>query len=207
MPCQDAYCFESHLIVYSGLMTAARLKALNVESVVIDRNAEIGDNWTHRYDCLKFHVPTSNCEMPYSCKLPSYYSDHDSRRVTYSCCLDYKKELQSPNRLNKYDVAEHLRQYVTNFHLNVILSTTILSSSYNPSKKKWTIKLKATDGNQGKTIISKHFVQATGIGSQKPYLPPIEDEHLFKGLSLHSTHYTNARSLSEQGIKVSNIIA
>ncbi|KAI1774513.1 hypothetical protein F4818DRAFT_418120 [Hypoxylon cercidicola] len=168
----------------SGLMTAARLKALNVESVVIDRNAEIGDNWTHRYDCLKFHVPTANCEMPYAY---------------------YKKELQSPNRLTKHDVAEHLRQYATNFHLNVILSTTIHSSSYNSSEGKWTIKLK-TDGSQGKTIISKHFVQATGIGSQKPYLPSIEDEHLFKGLSLHSANYTNAQSLSKQGVKSVTVI-
>jgi cation diffusion facilitator CzcD-associated flavoprotein CzcO len=46
-------------------MTAAQLKAYGVESVVLDRNAKIGDNWASRYDSLRFHVPTSNCEMPY----------------------------------------------------------------------------------------------------------------------------------------------
>lgn len=49
-------------------MTAARLKALGVESVVADRNAHVGDSWALRYDCLRFHVPTSNCEMPYYCQ-------------------------------------------------------------------------------------------------------------------------------------------
>lgn len=58
--------FEHYLISHSGLMIAARLKALGTDSVIIDRNAQLGDNWTNRYDCLKFHVPTSNCELPYA---------------------------------------------------------------------------------------------------------------------------------------------
>lgn len=33
--------------------------------MVIDRNAEVGENWGKRYDRLQFHVPTSNCEMPF----------------------------------------------------------------------------------------------------------------------------------------------
>jgi cation diffusion facilitator CzcD-associated flavoprotein CzcO len=48
-------------------MMSARLKAIGIESIVLDRNAQIGDNWANRYDSLKFHVPTSCCEMPYAC--------------------------------------------------------------------------------------------------------------------------------------------
>lgn len=55
-------------------MTAARLKALGVESVVLDRNAQVGDSWAYRYDSLRIHVPTSNCEMPYTCKFHFAYS-------------------------------------------------------------------------------------------------------------------------------------
>lgn len=47
-------------------MTAARLKALGVESIIIDQNAKVGENWSRRFDSLQFHVPTSNCEMPFS---------------------------------------------------------------------------------------------------------------------------------------------
>lgn len=50
-------------------MMAARLKALGVESVLVDQTAHVGDGWLHRYDCLKLHAPTSNCEMPYCCEL------------------------------------------------------------------------------------------------------------------------------------------
>lgn len=44
---------------------AARLKTLGVESIVAERNPRPGDNWGRRYDCMKFHVPTSLCDMPY----------------------------------------------------------------------------------------------------------------------------------------------
>lgn len=30
-----------------------------------ERNAQTGDNWTLRYDCMHFHVPTSLCHLPY----------------------------------------------------------------------------------------------------------------------------------------------
>ncbi|KAI0849179.1 hypothetical protein F5Y00DRAFT_253101 [Daldinia vernicosa] len=171
---------ESSLVNAYGLVTSARLKALGVDSVIIDRNGQLGDNWMNRYDCLRFHVPTSSCEIPYA---------------------SYGKDLRSPHRLTKDEVAKHLRQYAANLGLNVILSTTIGSSSFDTSEKKWTVKLKTIDGKPGKTIISKHFVQATGIGSQKPNLPTLENENLFRGLNLHSVHFRNAQSLSEQGIK------
>ena len=50
---------------YRGLLVAARLKALGVDYLVIDRNANPGDNWSLRYDCLRFHVGKSFCETPY----------------------------------------------------------------------------------------------------------------------------------------------
>lgn len=44
---------------------AARLKAVGVDSIIAERNARVGDNWAGRYDCMKFHIPTSFCELPY----------------------------------------------------------------------------------------------------------------------------------------------
>ncbi|KAL4956762.1 hypothetical protein BDW69DRAFT_70873 [Aspergillus filifer] len=47
---------------------------------------------------------------------------------------------------------------------------------------------------------------ATGIGSQKPYIPQIAEPRLYKGISLHSTGYKNATLLKEQGVKSVAII-
>lgn len=44
---------------------AARLKALGVDSIMAERNAHVGENWARRYDCMKFHVPTALCELPF----------------------------------------------------------------------------------------------------------------------------------------------
>lgn len=50
---------------FSAVTLAARLKAMGVDSVMAERNAAPGDNWASRYDCMRFHVPTSVCELPY----------------------------------------------------------------------------------------------------------------------------------------------
>lgn len=38
-----------------GLTLAARLKQLNVSTLVIDRNDRVGDNWRNRYHQLVLH--------------------------------------------------------------------------------------------------------------------------------------------------------
>jgi len=40
-----------------GLIIAARLKALGIPALVVDKNACIGDNWRGRYDSLSLHDP------------------------------------------------------------------------------------------------------------------------------------------------------
>lgn len=49
----------------SAAVLAARLKALGIGSIIIERNAQVGDSWARRYDCMKFHIPTSMAETPY----------------------------------------------------------------------------------------------------------------------------------------------
>ena len=44
----------------SGLGLAARLKALDVPTLVIEKNERVGDNWRNRYDALSLHDPV--CE-------------------------------------------------------------------------------------------------------------------------------------------------
>lgn len=53
----------------SGLITAARLKAVGVESVVVDRLDRPGDNWASRYDSMRFHIAKSSCHPPFLRKI------------------------------------------------------------------------------------------------------------------------------------------
>lgn len=47
------------------MAVSARLKALGVDSVILERNERIGDNWGRRYDCLRLHTPTGYSQMPF----------------------------------------------------------------------------------------------------------------------------------------------
>ena len=47
------------------MTAAARLKMLNVDSLIIDKNESVGDNWRLRYRQLVLHDPVWYDHMPY----------------------------------------------------------------------------------------------------------------------------------------------
>ncbi|KAJ5779330.1 hypothetical protein N7457_007050 [Penicillium paradoxum] len=174
--------FETEVFIIGGgnaaITLAARLKALGVESVMAERNAQVGDNWALRYDSLRFHISISVCHLPY---------------------MNYDKKLLAPHRLSRDELASHVRQYVKTFNLNMITSAHIQSTEYDLPTKQWTVKFRTPAGQHIAT--SKHIVMATGIGSQKWNIPRIADDNLYKGINIHSVQYRNAEQLKEKGVK------
>lgn len=77
----------------------------------------------------------------------------------------------------------------------------ISSTRFDGAFKLWTVKFSTPTGEH--TVISKHLVQATGIGSQMPHIPAIANQELFGGINIHSSRYKNAKELAQQGVKVS----
>jgi cation diffusion facilitator CzcD-associated flavoprotein CzcO len=92
-----------------------------------------------------------------------------------------------------------VRRYVEAFHLNTITSAKIQSTAYDQSAKRWLVEFQTPSGPR--TAVSKHLVQATGFGSQKPYLPPMAGDGLYQGISVHSQYFKNATELAEKGVK------
>ncbi|GAB7357353.1 hypothetical protein MBLNU459_g8301t1 [Dothideomycetes sp. NU459] len=176
----DLPTLETDVFIVGGgnaaVALAARLKAMSVDSIMVDRNAHVGDNWALRYDCMKFHLPTAFCDLPY---------------------MSYSKEQQSPYLLTKDDLAEQVRRFVAAFNLNVINSAEIINTT-QIQDKRWQIEFRTPTGRR--TVIAKQIVQATGFGSQKPYLPPIADQELYNGVSVHSAQYKNPMELKSQSV-------
>ncbi|CAI7648612.1 unnamed protein product [Penicillium pancosmium] len=173
---------ETEVFIIGGgnaaVTLSARLKALGVESVMAERTREVGDNWALRYDCLKFHIPTTVCEMPFLC---------------------YDKELRTPHLLSKDELASQVRRYVETFKLNIITSAKIKSTQYDMSTERWEIEIATPAGKR--KISSKQLVLATGFGSQKPNMPYIPGKELYKGTSIHSAQFKSGLDLKEKGIK------
>lgn len=101
--------------------------------------------------------------------------------------------------LTKKDLADQVIKYVNAFNLNVINSARIVSTQYDKLTRRWNVKF-SRDGKDS-TVTCQHLVQATGIGSQKPFVPSIKNKELYKGISLHSSEYKSATQLKKQGVK------
>ncbi|RYP57472.1 hypothetical protein DL769_009456 [Monosporascus sp. CRB-8-3] len=157
----------------AGLSVHARLKMLGVPTLTIDVNGEIGDNWRNRYHQLVLHDPVWYDHMPYI-SFPKFW----------------------PVFTPKDKLAEFLKSYAQMLELNVWNNTTLESSSWNDSKKEWTVVLKRRhrDGREEtRTMHPKHIVQSTGHSGKKNY-PQFKGMENFKGNVLcHSSEFNGAK--------------
>jgi cation diffusion facilitator CzcD-associated flavoprotein CzcO len=147
---------------------------LGINALIIDRNERIGDNWRQRYHQLVLHDPVWYDHMPYL-NFPSSW----------------------PIFTPKDKLAEFFESYAKLLELNVWTSTNIKSSSWDPSKSRWTVVLerrKADGIIETRTLHPKHIIQATGHSGEKNFpshTPGISD---FKGdLLCHSSEFPGAK--------------
>lgn len=103
--------------------------------------------------------------------------------------------------LHRDDLAEQMRRFAKAFNLgdDVLHSTTVRSTSYDPEDKTWTVSLNPC----GKSIQCKQLVLCTGIGSWAPYTPDILGREAYQGVAIHSADFKNGKTLAAQGVKVS----
>ncbi|KAI3399133.1 hypothetical protein diail_7712 [Diaporthe ilicicola] len=114
--------------------------------------------------------------------------------------MNYDKTLQGSHLLTRAQLGEQVWRYVEKFDLPMINSARTLSAKFDESHKRWTTDVETPDGKR--TVLSKHLVQATGIGSQIPNIPSIADRDLFTGVSIHSANYTSAtKDIKDKGLK------
>ncbi len=68
----------------SGLSIAARLKQLNVDTLIVDREKRIGDNWRKRYHALTLHNQVQVNHLPYHAvpaELADLHSEGQARQL------------------------------------------------------------------------------------------------------------------------------
>ncbi|KAH8646369.1 hypothetical protein BGZ60DRAFT_465011 [Tricladium varicosporioides] len=165
----------------AGILLAARLKALSVDYLVIDENTNVGDNWSLRYDCLRFHVGKSFCETPY---------------------LQYPGS--TSNGLTRDELADQVKRFTSEFDLRVLHRTTVKGTSYDIENSTWALQLFCDKAD--KTISCKHLVVATGAGFRGTYMPELSGVEHYAGVNIHSDSYKNAKELAEQGVRSALVI-
>jgi cation diffusion facilitator CzcD-associated flavoprotein CzcO len=149
---------------HNGLSIAARLGALDVPTLVVDREARVGDVWRKRYASLALHSTVFGDHMPYL-PLPPTWTAHTPK--------------------DKF--ADWLESYATLLDLNVWTSTTFLNGHYDEDAQVWTIHVRRADGSI-RTLRPRHFVVAGGLFGS-PKIPVIKGIESFRGVVTHSDEF------------------
>jgi cation diffusion facilitator CzcD-associated flavoprotein CzcO len=153
----------------SGLSIAARLKQLNVDTLIVDREKRIGDNWRKRYHALTLHNQVQVNHLPYMLFPPNW-----------------------PTYIPKDKLANWFEAYVETMELNFWTETEFEGGSYDDNEQRWTVTLRRADGTT-RMMHPRHVVLATGV-SGIPSLPEIAGLKDFKGTVMHSSQYDDGEN-------------
>ncbi len=151
----------------AGLSIAARLRQLKVDTLVVEKNERVGDNWRNRYHSLTLHNQVQVNHLPYLPFPPTW-----------------------PTYIPKDKLAGWFETYVDAMELNVWTNTEVERGQYRHEKQRWSIETRTSDGRQ-RTLKPQHIVMATGV-SGIPHLPnDIQSLADFAGTIVHSEEYTH----------------
>ena len=153
----------------SGLSIAARLKQLNVDTLIVDREQRIGDNWRKRYHALTLHNQVQVNHLPYMLFPPNW-----------------------PTYIPKDKLANWFEAYVEAMELNFWTETEFEGGSYDEEAQRWTVTLRRADGTK-RTMHPRHVVLATGV-SGIPSVPDIAGLKDFAGKVMHSSQYDDGEN-------------
>lgn len=149
-----------------GIGLGARLKRLNVPTIIIEKNERPGDSWRKRYKSLCLHDPVWYDHMPY---LP--FPDH--------------WPIFSP----KDKIGDWLEMYTKVMELNYWGSTECKSAHYDEANQEWIVTVERA--GQPVVLRPKQLVLATGM-SGIPNVPQIPGAETFQGDIHHSSRHPGA---------------
>ena len=153
----------------AGLSIAARLTQMQVDTLIVDREPRIGDNWRNRYHALVLHNQVHVNHLPYMPFPPNW-----------------------PTYIPKDKLAGWFEAYVESMELNYWTATELDSGVYDEKEGRWSVVLRRADGTK-REMHPRHVVMATGV-SGIPSLPDIPTLRNFGGKILHSSQYGDGQA-------------
>ncbi|MFC5500894.1 flavin-containing monooxygenase [Lysinimonas soli] len=155
---------------HGGLMTAAHLGFWGVDTLVIERNNRVGDNWRNRYRSLVLH--------------DAIWADH-----LPGLAFPDSWPVYTP----KDKLGDWLEFYASALELNVWTGSVVASADYDDATGRWTIVVRRSDGST-RTVFPAHVVMATGIHGT-PRIPDLPGLDAFRGPIVHSSTYTGEEAV------------
>ena len=161
----------------SGLMLAARLRQLDIRTLLVEKSERVGDVWRKRYRSLKLHNDLCMNHFPY---------------------LPFPETW--PVYLPKDKVADWFKFYAEAMELDVWTQTTFVKGEFDPIERRWTTHLRLADGAT-RIVRARHMVVALGV-SGLPSLPKIVGIDDFDGVVVHSSGPTDDLDVERKKVLV-----
>ncbi len=146
-----------------GIALGARLKQLDVPTIVLEKNARAGDSWRNRYRSLVLHDPVWYDHLPYI-PFPENW----------------------PVFTPKDKLGDWLEMYAKVMELDYWGSSECVRASYDEGKEEWTVDV-LREGKRT-TLKPKQLVFATGAYGP-PNVVPLPGIETFAGEHYHSSSY------------------
>ncbi|MFM9271193.1 NAD(P)/FAD-dependent oxidoreductase [Halomonas elongata] len=146
-----------------GIALAARLKQLNVPTIVVEKNPRAGDSWRNRYKSLCLHDPVWYDHLPY---------------------LPFPENW--PVFAPKDKIGDWLEMYTKVMEINYWNSTECESAHFDDVSGEWIVKVNR-DGERI-TLRPRQLVLATGM-SGMPNVPHFPGAEGFEGEQQHSSQH------------------
>jgi putative flavoprotein involved in K+ transport len=159
-----------------GIALGARLRQLDVPTIIVERNERPGDSWRKRYKSLCLHDPVWYDHLPYI-KFPENWP------------------VFSP----KDKIGDWLEMYTRVMELNYWSSTEAKRATYDEDAGEWAVVVE----RQGVeiTLRPKQLVLATGM-SGKANVPEIPGMDVFRGEQHHSSEHPGPDAYKGKGCVV-----
>ena len=97
---------------------------MQVDTLIVDREKRIGDNWRKRYHALTLHNQVQVNHLPYMLFPPNW-----------------------PTYIPKDKLANWFESYVDGMELNFWTGTEFEGGSYDEQASRWTVTLRRADGS------------------------------------------------------------
>ncbi|MDQ3505336.1 MAG: NAD(P)/FAD-dependent oxidoreductase [Actinomycetota bacterium] len=146
-----------------GIALGARLRQLDVPTIIVERNERPGDSWRKRYKSLCLHDPVWYDHLPYIDFPPNW-------------------PVFSP----KDKIGDWLEMYTKVMELTYWSSTEAKSAKYDEDAGEWIVVVERDGADI--TLRPKQLVLATGM-SGKPNIPSIPGMSGFMGDQHHSSQH------------------
>ncbi|SIS23643.1 flavin-containing monooxygenase [Williamsia sterculiae] len=146
-----------------GIALGARLRQLDVPSIVIDTHARPGDQWRQRYKSLCLHDPVWYDHLPY---------------------LPFPENW--PVFAPKDKIGDWLEFYTRVMEVPYWSSTRCISAAFDDAEGVWTVEVDR-DGERV-TLRPTQLILATGM-SGKPNVPAFPGADVFRGDQHHSSEH------------------